>query len=363
MRVIDRYLARQFVYPFGYCLALFVVLFIVVDAFNNLDEFLKTGFSPKLVLSYYFYFLPSVFVQIAPVSMLVAVLHNLGQLNRHNEITAIKASGVSALQILSPYFFIGLILSFTVFLVNEKVVPKSRLTSSAIMQGLIEKGRSNIEERAICNVALYASENRIIFAREFEILNNTLHDVIIHKHDAGQILTSRLTAKKAVYEDKRWVLHETASHALNRRGDFVGEPVYAKKMDLDLEATPQDFVKASSQAEFMSARELKSYRDNFKGGAGKGLARRLSVDFHTKIAFPFVSFVVVLIGAPLAMRVSRGGAMAGIGTSLAVVVLYYGLDSVCLALGKNGTLPPLAAAWSSNLIFSVVGIYLIKKVA
>lgn len=363
MRVIDRYLVREFIYPFVYCFFLFLLLFVVVDAFNNLDEFLKHGFSLRVMLTYYLYFLPAIFVQVAPISTLVAVLYNLGHLNRHNEITALKASGISPYQILAPYLFIGLSLSFLVFLVNEKIVPRTRITSTAIRQGLIEQGKKNLDERAIRNVALYGSGNRIIFAREFEILSRTLHDVVIHEHNMDQDLKFRLTAKRAQYENGRWTLTDTAAHRLNRRGDFVGEPVYSKRLELDFGQTPEDFIKTSSQSDFMNARELKAYRDSFKGGIGRNLARRLSVDFHTKVAFPFVSLVVILIGAPLALRIERGSAMVGIGTSLAVVVLYYGIDSICLALGKGGALPPVAAAWSSNLIFSGVGIYLIKRVA
>ncbi len=362
MRIIDRYLVRGFLYPFFYCLLIFLVLFVVVDGFNNLDEFLKKGFSAQIILTYYVYFLPSVFVQVAPISTLVAVLYVLGNLNRHNELTALKASGISAYQILSPYLFIGLLLSFGVFLVNEEVVPKTQITSVAIMQGLIEKGKKNLNERAIRNVALYGAENRMIFAREFEILSKTLHDVVILQDDPAQNLKSKLVAKKARFENGRWTFYNATQYSLNRRGDILGEPVYSDKLDLELEENPEDFIKEASQSDFMSAKELKEYRENFKGGSKK-LSRRLSVDFHYKIAFPFISFVVILIGAPLAMRIERGSAMVGIGTSLAIVIFYYGLDSICLALGKNGTLPPLAAAWSSNLIFSSLGIYLIKKVA
>ena len=363
MKILDRYLVRGFLKPFFFCLLIFLVLFIVIDAFNNLDEFLKNGFSPGVILTYYFYFLPEMFVQVAPISTLMAVLYNLGDLNRHNEISAIKASGISSAQVLSPYLFAGLLLSFIVFLVNEQVVPKTQVTSTAIMQGLIEKGKTNLSERAIRNVALYTSDNRMVFAREFEILNGTLHDVVILQDDPNQTLKSRLTAKKAQFEDGHWQLYGATTYHLNRYGDIVGEPSISDKVEMKLEATPKDFIKSASQAEFMSAKELKEYRDNFKNGAGRKLSRRLSVDFHYKIAFPFISFFVILIGAPLAMRLERGSAMVGIGTSLLVVLIYYGLHSICLALGKNGTMPPMMAAWFSNIFFGISGIYLIKKAA
>ena len=93
------------------------------------------------------------------------------------------------------------------------------------------------------------------------------------------------------------------------------------------------------------------------------LLRGLKVDLHSKIAFPFITFIVMLIGAPLAMRTGRASAMVGVGTSLFVVVLYYTVHSVCMAMGKGGHLPPPLAAWFGNIIFAAVGIYLIKNSA
>ena len=110
----------------------------------------------------------------------------------------------------------------------------------------------------------------------------------------------------------------------------------------------------------MNTRQLDEYMNHLQG-ASKKLAQKLLVDFHHKIAFPFVSFVVILIGAPLAMRTERGGALLGIGASVAIVMLYYGLNSVFLAFGKGGHLPPMFSAWFSNLFFAAIGLYLIKS--
>ncbi len=363
MRVIDRYLIKGFLGPLIFCVLLFTTLFVVVDSFNNLDEYLKYNVPVNIILTYYLYLSPTLLVQIVPVSALVAILFLLGNLNKHNEIIAFKASGISSFQLLSPYLFIGLLISFSIFLLSETVIPDAMVTSRAIFDGLILKGKKSLNERAIKNVTLYGEGNRMIYAREYEILSRSLHDVIILENDANtQILKSKLIAKKAQYDAGRWIFHDVMTYKVDRRGEILGEPLYAEKLTLELTEKPEDFIKEASQVEFMSARQLKVYIENLKG-TSKKLIRRLWVDFHYKIAFPFVSFIVMLIGAPLAMRTERGSAMLGIGTSLIVVILYYGIDSVCLALGKGGYLPPFVAAWFSNICFSIVGIYLIRKTA
>jgi lipopolysaccharide export system permease protein len=362
MRLLDRYLLRTFAITAAYCLILFFMLFVIVDIFNDLDEILKQGASLKIIISYYFYLMPAIIVQIVPIATLVSLLYVLSNFNRHNEIVALKASGISSLQILSPYLFMGLLISFSVFLLNEKAVPQATITSTAIREGLIEKGKKTFAERSINNVTVFGAGNRMIYAREYEILARTLHDVVILYEGPSQTLKSKMTAKKAIFEDDHWVFRDAMKYQLSRTGDIVGEPIFSKELQLDIEEKPEDFIREASQVEFMSARQLKAYIDKFKGGSKK-LVRRLSVDMHYKIAFPFISFVVMLIGAPLAMRTERGRGMVGIGTSLGIVLLYYAVHSICLALGKGGLLSPFLAAWLANILFAAIGIYLIKEAA
>ncbi len=362
MRIVDRHLVKEFVRPFGFCVAIFSMLFIVIDSFNNLDEFMKHGVHYKIVLSYYLYLFPTLLVQIVPISTLVAVLYGLGHLNRHNEIIALKASGVSTTQILVPYICLGTIISFGILLTNETIAPKFAVASTAIMEGLIQKGKKNLNERAIKNVTLYGKGNRIIFAREYEVMSKTLRDVNILEDNSNKILQGKFTAKEARYENGVWICYDVMKYQLDRRGDIIGEPRFLAKMTLDIPEKPEDFLKESSEVQFMTSKELRQYTDHLKG-TSRDLIRRLLVDFHNKMALPFASLIVMLIGAPLALTTKRASAMVGIGTSLLVVLFYYALDSICLALGKGGYLPPIMAAWFGNLFFATVGIYLIKNSA
>ena len=220
MRILDRYLIRGFVWPLAYCSIFFSFLFIVIDGFNNLDEFLRRGVSLNIILSYYVYMLPAILVQVIPISILVSILYILGSLSKHNEIMALKASGISAFQILLPYLFMGMLMSFALFLVNETLVPPCRITSTAIMEGLIQTGKKNLKERAIKNVTLYGADNRMIFAREYEVLSQTLYDIVILEDHPNQSIKSKLVAKEAHYQDSRWVLTDTMKYQLNHRGDI-----------------------------------------------------------------------------------------------------------------------------------------------
>ncbi len=360
MRILDRYLIKSFVSALLYCLAVFFILFIIIDLFNNLDEFLKNGVSIRVMLTYYGYFIPTILVQVVPIACLVAVLFVLGNLSRHNEIVALKASGVSAFHILVPYFFIGILISFGVLLVSEMVTPNSSLTSASIMEGVIKKGKKGLEDRALQKVTLYGKDNRMIYAREYEISAQTLHDIVIFENNMREASQTEVKAKRGRYRNGKWTFYDVIQCRTNRRGEIVGSPVFTPEMTYPLDQKPEDFIHQGTEVAFMNSKQLKNHIEHLQNASTK-LVQKLSVDLHYKIAFPFVSFIVMLIGAPLAMKTGRGGTVVGIGTSFALVFLYYGIASTCLALGKGNYLPPVFAAWFGNLLFAVVGLYLIKN--
>ena len=361
MKILDRYLSHHFLSAILFCICLFFVLFITIDSFNNLDEFLKHGVSPGIVISYYLYSLPSIFVQVIPIAMLVSVLYVLGNMNRHYEIIALKASGLSPVKLLAPYLFIAAIVSVFVLLFNETVVPQSLVNSTSIRDGLIKKGKKNFEDRSINNVTYYGKGGLMIFAREFELSNQTLYDLVVLEDSIRKTTQSKITAKRAAYENDHWVLHDAMKQVLNRRGDLTQEPEFFDSLEMDLYVVPQDFIREASQAEFMTTKQLGAYIGHL-GSQSRKLARKLMVEFHYRMAFPFLSFIVVLIGAPLAMRSrNRGSAVAGISLSLGVVLAYYWMSSISLALGKGGFLPPFIAAWSANFVFAGLGLYWLKN--
>ncbi len=360
MRIIDRYLISHFIKSLLYVVALLVLLFVVLDLFNNINEFLRHGVTIQIVLSYYLYLLPSMMSQIAPIACLAAILFSLGDLHRHHEVIALKTGGLSAFTIISPYLFIGILISMLLFASGEKWVPQSKINSQSIMQGLILKGKKDLKDRSISNLTYYGQNHRMIFAREFEVINQTLHDVVIFEDNPTEPQQMKITAKKVRFEDGRWILYESLKQNLNRRGDIVGEPEFSSKAVFDLPEKPDDFIREASQSDLMSSSELRRYIKNLKGTSRK-LINRLWVDFYYRVAFSFTALVVMVMGAPLAMRGVRQNAAAGFGTGLVVIVIYYAIESVSLAMGKGGHLPPILAAWMANILLAASGIYLIKN--
>jgi lipopolysaccharide export system permease protein len=360
VRILHRYLVAGFAWPFVLCAAVFFMMFVFVDSLSNLDEFIKKGAPAGIVAQYYLAMIPIIVNQILPVSSLMAVLYLLGHLQKRNEITAMKANGISGRWILAPILAIGLIASFVVLAVNERVTPGAAARSEAIKKGFFEFGYREPGRRALSNVTVLVSGGRQLFAREMRLDTRTLYDVIVLEHHENLTLKSKTTARRAVYEGGRWVFYDVVEYRFGRDGKSEGRPRLVPKEGTDLTETPDDFIRHDTDTEYMNTRQLRAYIDNTRV-TGYKISPRLVVDLHRKIAAPFACFVIILVGAPTALRMRRGGALMSMGMGIFIVAAYYVAIAVSTALGKGGFLPAAAAAWLPHAVFLAVGVFLVRK--
>ena len=361
MKIIDKYLVKGFLGPFIWCLMLFIVMAVIIDVFSFIDDIVKFGIPVTSIIAFYVYYIPTIFIQVTPMAALLSTIYVLSNLNKNNEIIAMKSSGISLWRVLAPILLIGALVSIITFIVNDRVIPISSKVSNYIRREELEKQKKTGEKKIIDSVAIYGSDNRILFARNYDTENKVLNDVIIHQHDKKENLTSKITAQKGVWTGGGiWKFYKVIVWKIDNAGRILGEPVFFEEKDMPLKERPSDFANRDWRADYMSYRELRSYINNFRG-AGTKLMKGLLVDLHYKISFCFISLIIILIGAPFALITTRGGVLIGIGVSVAIGLLYYAFVAISLAFGKAGLLPPIVAAWIGNIIFAGLGIHLINK--
>src|SRR5437868_7358898 len=158
MRLLDRYLLRELLGPFIYCLCGFLILLIFGDLMSDLSDFQRKKLLLSDIAEYYFFSTPELLVQVVPIALLLALLYALTNHSRHNEITAIRAAGISLWRLCLPYTVVGLLLSFAVFALNELWVPQCADKAERILvrhvqapnapdQGLLQgSGLANLRE-------------------------------------------------------------------------------------------------------------------------------------------------------------------------------------------------------------------------
>ncbi len=359
MRIVERYILKEFVFSLLYCIIAFIFLYILGDLFNYIDEMIRNSITVKLALIYYATFAPTIFVQTAPWAVLLATIYTLSNFRKNNELTAMRVSGISLWKIIKPIVFTSAILSIAVFFVNEKLIPEFMPLSSEIRN---EKIREIGSERRIIlnNIAVFGEDNRIIYARQFNIETNELSNVIVHTNNENQSLVRTLSAEKGKWIDGNWVFTSGTSYRLDELGRIIGSPQPFSRKVMDLKETPKDFLRKNRRLEFMSYGQLRDYIDRFSATAS-ATKTKLLVDLYRKTSLPFICLVVIFVAAPVAFMIHKGGLMIGIGISMLIGLAFFSVEAFILAMGKAGILPPLVSAWAANILFLIAGYFLMKR--
>src|SRR3989339_1358889 len=123
MTIIHKYIIREVLKYLAIVLIMVVGIYIVVDFFEKIDDFLEAGLPFSKALIFFAYKTPFIIAQITPVGLLLAVLIVFGLMNKNNEIIALKSAGVSVYHLLKPMIALGLLMSFFMFFLSEAIVP------------------------------------------------------------------------------------------------------------------------------------------------------------------------------------------------------------------------------------------------
>jgi len=361
MRLIDKYILRLFLAPLFYCLFIFISMYIIIDLFGHLDEIVKAQIGAGLLIIYYLAYIPTIMAQIMPIAVLIATMYTLGNLARHNEIIALRASGISLWNTLKPFLITGLFISFFILIMNDKIVPSSTQQFLKIKEERIERKKgSPAPSKIIKNVAVYGAGNKIIYARLFDPKIKALKDLVIHEHDRRQNIIAKTTAKEAKWTKNGWAAFNITTYKLDAAGEITEEPKLQHRGILNIKEGPQDFQHQRYNTDILSLSELRHYIKRLSGASGSVL-QSLRVEAYNRISYPFANFIAVIIGAAFCLKTKRGSRLLGIGLGVLIGLLFYGVFAVSVALGKGGILSPFIAAWLSNIIFGLWGIYLINR--
>lgn len=361
MKLIDRYIFKEFITPFTYCFFAFLIIFIVGDLFENLDDFIIHKVPWMLIGKYYLFLIPTVFILTTPLAVLLSILYQLGYMSKYNELNALKSSGVSFWRIIIPFGIIGIIFSILLFIVNERQIPKTSKELDSIRETFIKKKvKSDADKHE--KIAYFSSLYNLSFYID-KMSGNDAEGISVREFYKDGSLRREWYGEKAVWLDNRWWLFNGYIRKYSVPNNTNSEMNFFKKCEVPTNIPPEDLL--SSQAEiavisnYMNIKDLYTYiRRNFTQST---LPKELVVELYRKIAIPITIIVVTMFGITFGGRISRGGALASVGTSLAFYLAYYGVNSLLVAMGKLGRIIPVLAVWTPHLLFGIISVYLLRK--
>ena len=334
MRILDRYVVKQILPVWIWCLIVFIFMSCLIDLFEHLDEIVRFHIPFAVVANYYLNFVPFIFVRASPLALLLSAAFVASRLSRHQELLAMNASGTSLLRASVPFLFVGWLASLCVFIVNERVVPTTSTRFEIIKREAFEahKGRAKLE-----NVAVIDTFNRLYHARQLDLAANELENLTILEHDLHNHPTKSLYAQRAIWTRHGWLLLYGTISRLEPNGAMRGEPEPFVERLITYPVTPESFRQPDAHPETMRFGQLRLLMTRMKQ-MGLTNQRRYQVELISKVATPLMNFVVCLIAFAWSTPLQLRGNLRGLGLSLAWGMAYYVVVGIGEGIGKGGWL-------------------------
>jgi len=358
--LLDDYVLTDFFVYLGLILSTFLVLVTVFTLFELLGDILRNQVPATVVAEYLLNVAPYLLYNVAPLVMLLAVLVTFGLMQRSNEITAIKATGTSIYRIVTPVVVASAVLAAGLFLADQFYLPSTNQRQEALHNQI--KGKPPQTYLRPDRKWIFGQTNDIYYYQFFDPDRDQFGNVSVFQLDPASFsITRRIHADRAHWAENlnRWVYEQGWERSLN-----VSAIVNYRPFDVStfpsLPETPSYFKKEVKQYTEMNYEELRRYiRDLQQSGFD---VVRLRVQLNKKLSYPLITLIMAVLAIPFSLSTGKKGAITGVAVAVGIAVFYTVVSRLFEAMGDLSQLPPALAAWSPDLIFVLIGGYLILKV-
>jgi LPS export ABC transporter permease LptG len=356
MRLLDRYVIGNFLQVYFYCIAGFISIWLIFDVSDNISSFIDNHIGLALVARYYGTQIPQVFIILLPVSLLLSLLFALGRMSRANEIVSMLTAGVSLPRLLLPLIGMGLLTVAASMALNYSLAPHAELARKTFISEAQSRPGRTIQGQIFRN----RTDQRTWFVQNFLQRSNTFNNVQVLQQDANDNIVTNYVAARAVYrpETKTWELENARVVHYDQSGNIVDEQFLPSLEIEHWSETPFRLGSANERAEFLSLPELREYL-RFNADFPATLLAPFRTHLQYRLALPWTCFVVVCIAAPLGIGYSRRGVLSSVAAAVFLVFSMNFLVHLFLALGEGYRVPAWIAAWTPNILFMAIGLYLL----
>ncbi|HXA10199.1 MAG TPA: LptF/LptG family permease [Chthoniobacterales bacterium] len=358
MRLLDRYIIRNFLQPYVYCILGFLSIWLIFDISDNSSTIFDERAPFALVVKFYWTQIPEVLVILLPVALLLALLFSLGRMSRANEIVSMLTAGVSVPRVVFPLLVIGLLTTGATLALNYSLAAHAELARKNFFD---QVNRGGVREVVIYGqVFRNRTDHRTWYVSRFRPNSNDFFGVQIVQQDAEENIVRNYIATEAFYEPalKTWRLEKTRMVTYDVAGNITNDVVVPYLLLPGWTETPYRLSSANVRPEFLGISELQDYL-RFNADFPETLLAPFRTQLQYRWALPWTCMVVAVMATPLGIGFSRRGILASVAAAIGLVFTMNFLIHLFLALGEGDRVSPMVAAWTPNLIFFLIGLYLL----
>jgi lipopolysaccharide export system permease protein len=354
VKLLDRYIVRNFLQAYVYCIIGFISIWLIFDISDSISTFLDQHLQLGRVLEYYGTQVPQILVILLPVSLLLALLFVLGRMSRTNEIVSMLTAGMSLTRVLTPLFIIGLLTTAVSFALNYALAPHAEMSRKVFFS--TEKRSTQIEAQIFRN----RRDSRTWYIQSFRPGSNLFQNIQVLQQDNEDHISTSYLAAAAEYQprDHSWLLTQAKIVHYDKSGNIIAEQLEPSILIRHWSETPYRLQSANQRAELMSLPELDDYL-NFNSDFPHALLAPFRTHWHYRIALPWACMVVTLIAAPLGVGFSRRGVLASVAAAILLTFALNFSTHLFLALGEGDRVPGWVAGWAPVIVFAALGLYLL----
>ena len=354
--ILARHILRQLLVPFLCCFGGFLFLFFIVDLQDEIGEMLKKpGQSGIDIFCYFLFILPEKIPLITPMALLLGTMYCFANLNRHNEINAMRSSGISTIKLSIPAIILSIFASIMLFFTTEYFQTYFSDKAKDLHEQLTgdkahpsDLGFTVAEENGERQWNLKFNDDGTYSRISLAYLNadgNIKWTIDCHQGSFSEEHGwTFINGKISKFNDDNFPLAPT-SFKEEKRPELKDDPIKMRNFNTYSGLTIAEIKRRQNSAIKFSEQDLTF----------------MNVKYYSLIFSPFACIISVLLGIPLSITQQRQGALTSAAKALGIMILYYILLQVFQNLGNHGILPAFIAGSAPTLSFLFLGIYISMK--
>jgi lipopolysaccharide export system permease protein len=376
MKLLDKYILKQFLSTFFFVVVILLAVISVIDMTDKMDKFAKAQLTSGQIFGYYLDFIPWIGSLVTPITIFIATVYVCSRMAGRTEVIAILSAGISFRRMMMPYFMGSFVIAALSFALNGWVIPNSNKAKLAFEVQYL-KNKYYYDKQ---NIHIQVAPDVYLYMKSYNNTNNTGYQFTLERFQDNKMI-EKLTASRVEWDTakRKWTLRDWRIHNVQSIFETTSGPEAkpgfetskrivttdsiktGSTLDTALVIHPKEFESDYRKYDGMTLNELNKYIKTLRSRGSTGI-EVYEVERYTRYTAPFTIFILVFMGVIVSSRKSRGGTGLQIALGFLLSFIFILFFTLFRTFAENGSLPPQISVWIPNIIFGIISLIMYKYV-